>query len=299
MRTVPSSEHPITSWSRGTRPRRPHAFHTVELASGWELPEPNGPPPSVEEWFQAERYYLGPITGPFLELVPGDFNSLTGWIDDFGLDAIIEWGWTWATDNEDPLIAQAWEDLYASMRSYPLPAKVPTKQLEYAWCASFTEEPFAEAQSNLRNILTIIAEAQRDYGDDEAIRVLRDHSDLTHPKHSPQIQVHTFPISTTDSPTPVIGFVETPRTIVDRVWLELYERLETGGLPRFCPTCGDPFIGIRRNQEYCSTACQQASFDERYAMSPYRREYQKMYQRMRRGTISPTDFETWKARVGK
>jgi hypothetical protein len=60
-----------------------------------------------------------------------------------------------------------------------------------------------------------------------------------------------------------------------------------------------PFIGARTSQLYCNEDCRIEHGDRAYSRDPYRRGYLKLKQRVRRGTMTPEELETWKRRQGR
>jgi hypothetical protein len=88
---------------------------------------------------------------------------------------------------------------------------------------------------------------------------------------------------------------ERPRHIFARAWLEVLDAAMRGIISKVCGYCGLPFAPRRSDQSYCpGRPCQRLAFRQRYDRQPFRRAYQRMYKRWKRGTITPAAWKAWK-----
>ncbi len=85
---------------------------------------------------------------------------------------------------------------------------------------------------------------------------------------------------------------ERPVHILARGWIEVSESVEDTIV---CEFCGNPFRPNRSGQRFCpGRDCNQRAHREAYDKSEYRRAYQRMYGRKRRGSMTADEFEDWK-----
>lgn len=88
--------------------------------------------------------------------------------------------------------------------------------------------------------------------------------------------------------------VEKPAGLFAYAWFELLAEIDRL-LPLHCEHCGLPFLPNRDGQRYCpGTGCYEAAYQSQYARHPHRREYQRMYKRYRRGTITEQEWQRWR-----
>ncbi len=106
----------------------------------------------------------------------------------------------------------------------------------------------------------------------------------------PSVAIGLFDLA--GSPT----LVSRPNTVWDRAWLEAIDLLLTRGQrPAKCGWCESWFPPKRRGQKHCpGVDCADRALRHRWDRTDYRRGYQRMYARMRRGTMTRAEFEDWK-----
>jgi hypothetical protein len=241
------------------------------------------------------KHLRGPIHPHLLKLVPGRYESIANFAEELGLDELIRWG----LSLEERHLQDQWLEVWSSMNHLEEGfSTIPRIDLSDAWGFGSQAQAFAEEQTRLREGYDYLER----HGADAAINLFQDYSKLTHPDAGlktgrfphPETRLETWPVQANDDSQPVLGIVEAPAHIFARAWLELYDELQIGGVPKLCPTCNTPFIGSRKGQKYCSRRCQ----DQR-TRSEAQRERERMYQRMRRGTITRREFAKWQQRTGR
>lgn len=299
MKTIPASEYPAQDWPRPSPLRKPYTFHRVRVDATDSDPAERDPDQSERDWQLAVHHLRGPIQPHLSRLVPGDIDSIVKFVERLGLDELAIWGMTLESDK----LNEPWHRLYADLT--PLDngvATVPQTHLSEAWASAAV--PFAEEQTRLDEAYRYAARSE---GADQTIRFLRDHWRSgprgTHLKTRtfphPEIDLVTWPIKPVDD-AETLAIVESPAHILARAWLELYDHLQANGAPKICKGCQSPFIGTRSDQEYCTRECQlQSHGKDRRNRDSYRREYERMYQQKRRGTITDAQFAAWKKRQGR
>jgi len=301
MKTIEGEAFPANEWKRRSRLRQPYAFHPISLIDG---EEPTGSPirvaaNTIEEWRTSVRFLKGPIHPHLFKLIPGDWDTISRFATEFGLDELIQWG----IRHDDQYLSEPWVQLWTDLSFVDGGAStVPKVHLLEAWGLGSQAEAFREAQTQLREAYKYAEQNT----EDATLEFLHHYSKLIH--NDPGIESWSFPSSVETRVTPwpvdpidpknartnpVLGLVEKPADIFSRAWLELFDKLQEGRVPKSCPRCADPFIGERTSQKYCSRRCQ----DNR-RRTERQRLLEKMYQRKRRGTMSSDDFENWKKREG-
>jgi len=296
MRVSSASEYPPEKWPRPTRPAKPYTFHPIRLVDG---ENPTGTNSQSELDFRlAVNHLRGPIHTHLLKLVPGDYESIANFAEDLGLDELILWG----MGLEDDYLTEAWHQLGVDMLYIEDGfGTIPKIHLQEAWGFGSQTNVFAEEQTRLREAYEYFAKE----GADAALQLFQDYWKPTHSDVGletwqfpiPELMLVTWPIQpmeSSDGSQPSLGIVEAPAHIFARAWVELYDELQTGGVPKLCPRCSTPFIGKRKGQKYCDRKCQ----DQR-SRSESQREYERMYQRMRRGNITRDEFAKWQQRSGR
>jgi hypothetical protein len=287
MKTVPISKYPPADWPRSERLRKPYTFHPVRVVEGDTQTTPRDPNLSGRDYQLAVRHLKGPIHPHLLRLQPGSYPSIERFVEQLGFDELMLWG----MGLDEDYLTKPWHQLGENLEHIEDGfSTIPKDHLERAWCWGSQQDAFEDEQGRLRQAFDI---AQRSEHADEAIRTMREATGVW-PK--PDIRLILWPFSP-DSDEEMATIVETPADIFARAWLELYDELQDNGIPSRCPTCGTPFIG-RDGQVHCTRDCQLRDYGQR-RRGNYRRGYERMYQRMRRGTITPDEFEAWKKRQGR
>jgi len=293
MRISSPSEYPARKWQRHTQLRKPYTFHPVRIVEG---DVPTGTEKLSDPDFRlAVKHLRGPIHPHLLKLVPGQYESVADFAEELGLDELIMWG----LNLESSHLQDQWFQVWSSMNHLEDGfSTIPKVDLSDAWGFGSQTVAFAEEQTQLREAYDYVEQ----HGADAAIIFFQDYWKSTHRDAGletsrfprPETRLETWPIQPKDDSQPTLGIVEAPAHIFARAWLELYDELQIGGVPKLCPTCNAPFIGTRKGQKFCSRKCQ----DHR-GRSESQREYERMYQRMRRGTITPDEFTAWQQRTGR
>jgi hypothetical protein len=86
-----------------------------------------------------------------------------------------------------------------------------------------------------------------------------------------------------------------PVSIIDRSLFELFALLRQELRPVECGHCGMIFPPARAGQRFCpGTDCRDRSFRVAHDRTSYRREYQRMYARWRRGRLSVDEMAEWR-----
>jgi hypothetical protein len=279
----------------------PYTFHPIRIVDGDTPTAIHNPEMSDHDWQLAAHHLKGPIHAHLLRLVPGSYDSIVGFAEKLGLDELIRWG----VNLDDGYLSAPWHQLYQDMRDLDDGVvTIPAVHLLEAWGFGSQTTAFTEEQTRLHETYQYAA----DYGADQTILFLRDYWRVTHPEAgleswsfpNPEMNLVTWPVEPIDPMGDVetLALVEAPAHIFARAWLELYDGLQERGAPNFCPRCSTPFIGSQKGQKYCSRECQDADYGRR-RRSDYRREYERMYKRMERGTITRNDFTGWKKRQGR
>jgi hypothetical protein len=293
MKTRRATEHPPPAWTRTSRPFQPYTFHPIAIVDQDETTDT--PQPTNDEWRLAASHLREPIHKHLLKIVPGDNDSIIAFATRLGLDELISWG----LDLKDEYLRDPWLQLSTDI-SRPIDgvAHVPRFHLIEAWGKCSTVEAFREEQ-------TALDEAYRYFTDEGADQALHFFQDYRKPTHrdagldtwrfpTPTLRLVTWPIQPVDDDQPTLAIVEAPNHIFDRAWIELYDELERGGVPKICPECDVPFIGQRKGQQFCGRGCQ-----DKRPRTDEQREYERMYQRMRRGAITQDEFNAWQQRTGR
>jgi hypothetical protein len=214
-----------------------------------------------------------------------------------GLDELMIWG----MGLEDSGLDEPWHQIYRDLSKLTDGvANVPRAHIVEAWTAA--RQVFADERTRLEEAYRYSAQSE---GADATILFLRDHirSRTGNLKSQmfphPEIDLVTWPIKPVDD-AETLAIVEAPNGIFARAWLELYDDLQVSGAPKLCSGCQTPFIGVRDDQEYCTRECQLRTHGRtRRSRDSYRREYESMYKKMKRGTITDAEFESWKKRQGR
>ncbi len=285
MKTPGPARWPTGDWPRAARIRKPYTFHRVRIDN--EL-DPLASRREDRQWQTAVDHLKVPIHPHLLKLEPGHFESIVRFAERFGLDELIRWGVYLDAD----YLTDPWHQLALDIALLDDDgvATVPARHLLEAWGIGTTTQAFREEQSQLRQGFEIAASSE---GADDAFQAIVE----TRGHVIPEVNLIAWPITPVDDEE-TLALVESPANIFHRAWLELYDELQEGGLPRPCLRCGNPFIGARSNHEYCSRDCQLQAHGKR-RRTPYRREYERKYQQMRRGRITKDEFDEWKRRQGK
>jgi predicted nucleic acid-binding Zn ribbon protein len=301
VNTTPASEYPPGKWPRTSRLWKPYTFHPIRVVEGDTPTAIPNPDQSERDRQLAVHHLKGPIHPHLLRLVPGSHDSIVDFAEKLGLDELILWGMSLGDD----YLTAPWLQLRVDMRHLDDGvATIPAVHLLEAWGFGSQTEAFAKEQTRLHEAYQYAT----DYGADETVLFLRDYWRVTHPEAgleswsfpNPEMNLVTWPVEPIDPMGDVesLALVEAPAHIFARAWLELYDSLQASGAPKICPRCGTPFLGVRKGQTYCSEECQETDYGRR-RRSDYRREYERMYQRMRRGAITRDEFADWKKRQGK
>lgn len=288
MRIVKAMNIPVSAWPKSGRPRKPYTFHAVDVA-----PLDGGPTlgeslSSDEEWQFAVSQLDEPIHPELLKLEPGNFYSVVAFSDRLGLDELIGWGIT----HQDSVVARSWMKVAIEWgRGRRNPARVSPETLLDAWSIGSGVDAFTEAQMKLRRAFEIAEHAE---GADEALEAMRAEDAY----EIPQVNLIGWPVKPADG-SGALTLIEAPDGIFARAWLELYDHLQEDGLPKYCKGCGVPFIGGRISQKYCYDECRIEYGDRAYSRDPYRKQYLKLRQRVRRGTMTTEEFEAWRRKQGR
>jgi hypothetical protein len=302
MKTIAASAYPPSDWPRSGRLRKPYTFHRVRIVEGDATTAAPGPELPERDWQLAVHHLKGPINPYLLRLEHGHYPSIVRFVEQLGLDELTLWGAS--PDDRDTYLTEPWERLLADIwHLTDGVAMIPADHLMDAWSVGSQADAFREEQTKLREAFAYAAQSE---GADQTIRFLRDYRKITHRSvgleswsfPNPELYLTTWPVQPMDDEE-TLALVEAPAHIFARAWLELYDELQASGAPQICPRCNTPFIGSRRNQTYCTRDCQDRDYGQRRRRGEHRREYERMYQRKRRGTITSDEFETWKKRQGR
>ena len=303
-RIASPAEFPPQYWGLKARPIRPYAYREVTILRDGE-PQQGKVRPEV--------FVLDLIHPEVLALDPQSPDTFVDFVKRLGLNEFLQW----ALEAEGPLM-NVWEPvLYRDFAEedegpegdggsleeegtrwravVPLhffrspegdlslavhPDQVRLDTLVAAWTDPVTVEAFSREQDLLRKGLT--AANPR-----EAI----DHANERRPtgRHS-----EPFPVTINVDDTTGIVYEE-PDHIIARAWLEVLDAAG-GKTNKVCAYCQAPFIPSRSDQVYCpGRPCADRAFRSEYDKRPYRREYQRMHKRWKRGTIADAEWEKWKA----
>jgi hypothetical protein len=229
------------------------------------------------------EYLDGPITPHLFRICAGDAESVTAFVAQFGFLELYNWAagvfresdsdaaplWTrtmslWEAEGEDPGTRMG-----ASLRA-----------LTTAWEHPDTVSTFTDALSPLKDAWSTAADRN------EPI----------------QTAIHRFAVYTTDTPLSLTlsssdgTLTLRPSHVVARSWIELLHVLQTRRIrPVVCEHCGQLFPPRRNGQRFCpGTSCRADAYRP-YEQSDYRREYQRMYKRYRRGSITVDEWDAWVA----
>jgi hypothetical protein len=293
MKIRRATDHPPANWTRTSRPLKPYTFHSIKIVDHEETNDT--PSPRNDEWRLSATHLREPIHSHLLKIVPGDNDSIIAFATRLGLDELISWG----MDLDPEYLRDPWLQLFDDI-SHPINgvAHVKESHLIEAWGIGSTVEAFRED-------LTALDEAYRyfaDHGADQALLFFQDYWKPTHADAdldtwsfpTPTLRLVTWPIQPIDDDQPTLTIVEAPNHIFDRAWIELYDALQRDGVPTICPECDVPFIGQRKGQRFCGRGCQ-----DKRPRTDEQREYERMYQRMRRGAITQDEFSAWQQRTGR
>ena len=284
-------------WPIITRVRWPYTWDPITVDRGAERPPPHAPSDGSDRLVTRK-----PIHPHLLRLRAGDPESFADYVEEVGLLEFLPWVHD-VVDSQSPGLREL-VGTYERWRQRILWCG----DLEAVWTGPATIGAFDDARQYLRsaylfatgtplipsNASSDVEAAARDLG----LVPPDDPREIAALIHELAWKQSTFKIKTWfDSATS--RTVEQPAHVFARAWLELLDLLEQGGLTRLCPHCGNPFAPGRSNQKFCQHLCQQFAYDRRANSDPDRREYKKMEQRWRRGTLSDEEWQEYKAAYAK
>jgi hypothetical protein len=225
-------------------------------------------------------YYLGPVTPHVLALTPGDTESLFEFVEVLGIVGLVKWAGGPGTDTTKPGLS-VWEPLSAAVLTRD--STLNAADLEAAWTHPRTIETFSIEHERL----TQAWNAATDDGDPKRA--------LTRQLLKAFFQ-EPYPYELEFAVTSKTGkIVERPRHVLARSGFELMDAMESR-LPRRCElfSCRQPVPPGRSDQRYCTKRHQQTAFQLEYDRTDYRRSYQRMYRRYKRGSITEAEWLDWK-----
>lgn len=267
------------NWPRVNRLREPHEYWQREIVHERPDPETDVQPLGADDAF----YYTGSVTPHVLRLVPGDTDSLVEFVGALGIVGLVKWAGGPAPAGIKPGL-ESWEPLSTAVL-----VKEPTlyaPDLDAAWTNPHTIEQFSAEHQRL----TRAWEMATDEDDPKQA--------LTRELFKAFFQ-QPYPYELEFAVTIRSGkIVERPRHILARSAFELMDSL-ANRIPKRCELCTTPFPPNRSDQRYCTDQCARKAYRLGYDKTPYRQEYQKMYRRYKRGTITETDWLAWKQSSGK
>lgn len=278
------SKHNWTTqnWQRITRLREPHEY--------WQQPV-------IEEKYESDTgderlgpdksvYHIGNVSPDLLRLKPGYTDSLVEFVDALGIVGLVAWVGGPRPGN---LIEgfEVWEPLCIAVQD-----RDPTlyrSDLHAAWTHPQTIARFTEEHTRLTNGWDRATEIRETTENEQA----RSRAELRRELVATHFQ-HPYPYELVIAVTSVTDqIVERPRHILARSAFELIDALKDQ-LPKRCERCDTPFTPMRSEQRFCRTKCQQATYQQEYDRTPYRRDYSRMYRQYERGTITETEWLAWK-----
>lgn len=289
IETVAADYYPPPMWPIVSRPRRPYAFERVTITTDF----PDDAPEAIKAAQTTERRYLrGPIHPHLLALEPGNGEQFVDWVAELGLR---EWlGWL-ADERYGSKAPSAWDPIIGAYEVMQL-RHLPAGALVAAWEDPETAERFFTAQHELLELFDTVRQLE---GTGEAYEALLEQGFWT----SNPFRVR-FYVSRSPSGRPQA--FETPIHIFARAAFEVLDGLtEQGHFPKTCAFCGQPFIPTRQGQRYCpGTDHQMRGAEKRRQSDPRRREYHRLYQRMKRAKTeveredAEAAIERWKRSQG-
>jgi hypothetical protein len=259
---IPTERHPTSKWRTVTWPIEPYQYEPVWVSPG---PRPFrwSPPPVA-------YFYKGPIGDHLIRIQPGDTESLTSLVKQFGLHELLEW-----TQERD---LTAWNAIYSDYQSGR--RSFAGTALRDAWTDPSTTKAFT---LDLRPLQHAYTRAQKPGLNEHALSEILA---LAWEQHA----VNFDPVPNYDTGTIVIR----PAHIFARAWLELVTFVADRDLtPRTCPNCNEAFTPKRSNQDYCRAECRLRAADKRRNQVKRRKEYKKKNQQKQRGTITEADYDAW------
>jgi hypothetical protein len=226
-------------------------------------------------------YHVGSVTPYVLRLIPGDTDSLLEFVDALGIVGLVKWVGGPAPAGIKTGF-ETWEPLCTAVL-----VREPTlyePELRAAWTHPNTIEQFSAEHERLTKAWEMATDE-----DDPKLALTRGLIKAFFQQPYP----YELEFAVTSRSGKI---VERPRHILARSAFELLDTLERR-LPRRCELCTTPFPPSRSDQRYCGSKCADRAFRLGYDKTKYRKEYQKMYRRHRRGTITEAEWIAWKGSV--
>jgi hypothetical protein len=274
--STPPGDADASTWSILEYPIEPHVILTPDDLS--------------------PRYLNGPITPHLLRLVPGDPESITAFVANLGWRDLATWAWLVTEDRTES------RDLWEGTLIVPVETAERAQQwleaIVAAWVDPGTKTRFHKAQ---RDLLFSWREAARDdWSPSERLDWMSGY--FRHPaafslqsgRPYTEPQALRLGMGVRGDP-PRLVFV--PADIFARSYVELAQLLGRRQLkPVQCAHCDQWFPPNRDGQRFCPGSSCKTDHDAAYSKHPYRKEYQRMYQRHRRGTMSRSEWDEWRDR---
>jgi hypothetical protein len=270
----PATKWGAENWPQVSRLREPHEYWQRKVVHEQLDPDSEVEPLGTDD----AVYHVGSVTPYVLRLIPGDTDSLFEFVDTLGIIGLVKWVGGPATAGIKPGF-ETWEPLCTAVL-----VREPTlnaSDLHAAWTHPQSVEQFSAEHQRLTRAWEMATEE-----DDPKLALTRELIKAFFQQPYP----YELEFAVTSRSGKV---VERPRHVLARSAFELLDTLESR-LPKRCELCPTPFPPSRSDQRYCTPKCADRAFRLGYDKTEYRKEYQKMYRRYRRDTITEAQWVTWK-----
>lgn len=254
---IPLRDRPATLWPVVARPRQPYTFRQIEVVDS---------PRTVDSNYEI-LVLNGPIHPHLLSLEAGNADSFLNFVTQLGLDEILRW----ITGDRHGQSPAAWRRVVGAFEVGH--RQIDRQTLIHAWEDTETARRYTDDRLYLLDLIELLTALEGDKDAYETVLDIYQEMDL--------LRIEFWVMNPSQGQPQLI---ERPHDIFARAAFEFLDGLTDRGLfPRTCPYCSNPFMPTRSNQRHCpGTDHQQRGSDKKRAGDARRREYARLYQRVRR-----------------
>lgn len=229
-----------------------------------------------------EMFYPGPVTPHVLRLKAGEFESLLVFVKAIGIFGLVEWAWGILKPEQLPDNRAAWQPLLEASRNRD--RYLLKDDLHSAWLDPATVRDMKEELSALNSAWTAATSIEAQDPEQMRREIAKNVLGFY---WNPERLYTRFTVESG-------VFVEDPINVLARSWHELFDFMaEKARLPGLCKHCGTPYPKSREDQYFCTGACRRQYARRHQDNSEKRRDYTRMYRRMKRGQLTEDEFSEW------